>query len=120
MEDVPTPFTNEDCIDLIGPFTTSNPLKSGGVKFDPSGLSGADNSHYLGGSGQLAFGEGGVDDAEDADVIVHEFGHALSDHASPLSNTGLERRAIDEGYGDYFAASYSRKFSDYNWENIFS
>ncbi|MFZ1591444.1 MAG: hypothetical protein WAT27_05130, partial [Chitinophagales bacterium] len=27
---------------------------------------------------------------------------------------------IDEGYGDYFAASYSRKFSDYNWENIFS
>ncbi|MCA0236590.1 MAG: hypothetical protein LCH81_09430 [Bacteroidetes bacterium] len=34
-----------------------------GVRFDPSGLSGADNSHYIGATGRLAFGEGGVDDA---------------------------------------------------------
>ncbi len=44
----------------------------GGVKFDPHGLSGADNSHYLPSSGSVSFGDGGVDDAEDLSVIVHE------------------------------------------------
>lgn len=91
------------------------------IEVDPHGASGADQSFYISATvPSIQFGEGGVDDAEDADVIIHEYSHALSDHASPLSNSGLERRAIDEGYGDYFAASYSRKFSDFNWEDIFS
>ena len=34
----------------------------GGVRYDPHGFSGADNSHYLSGTGVLAFGDGGVDD----------------------------------------------------------
>lgn len=79
---------------------------TGGVRFDPSGLSGADNSHYLGGSGRLAFGEGGVDDAEDADVIIHELGHGLHDWATA---GGLSQvNGLSEGSGDYWAASYSR------------
>ncbi|MCK5923723.1 MAG: PepSY domain-containing protein, partial [Methylococcales bacterium] len=41
---------------------------TGGVRFDPHGLSGSDNSHYSSGSGEVALGEGGVDDAEDSDV----------------------------------------------------
>ena len=107
------------CNDIIAAGYTS--LQDFYIEIDPHGASGADQSFYVSAAiPTIQFGEGGVDDAEDADVIVHEFGHALSDHASPLSNSGLERRAIDEGYGDYFAASYSRKFSDYNWENIFS
>lgn len=78
----------------------------GGVRFDPSGLSGADNSHYLGGSGQLAFGEGGVDDAEDADVIIHELGHGLHDW---VTAGGLSQvNGLSEGTGDYIAGSYSR------------
>jgi Zn-dependent metalloprotease len=79
---------------------------AGGVRFDPSGLSGADNSHYLGGSGQLAFGEGGVDDAEDADVIIHELGHGLHDW---VTAGGLSQvNGLSEGSGDYIAGSYSR------------
>lgn len=78
----------------------------GGVQFDPSGLNGADNSHYLSGSGRLALGEGGVDDAEDADVIVHELGHGLHDW---VTVGGLSQvNGLSEGSGDYIAASYSR------------
>ena len=81
----------------------------GGVKFDPSGLNGADNSHYLGGSGVIAFGEGGVDDAEDADVIIHELGHGLHDW---LTGGNLSQvNGLSEGSGDYWAQSYSRAYS---------
>ncbi|HQU83148.1 MAG TPA: PepSY domain-containing protein [Pyrinomonadaceae bacterium] len=78
----------------------------GGVRFDPSGLSGADNSHYTTGNGSLAFGEGGVDDAEDADVIIHELGHGLHDW---VTAGGLSQvNGLSEGTGDYIAGSYSR------------
>lgn len=79
---------------------------AGGMQFDPSGLNGADNSHYLGGSGRIAFGEGGVDDAEDSDVILHELGHGIHDWltAGNLSQVN----GLSEGSGDYWAASYSR------------
>ena len=91
------------------------------IEVDPHGASGADQSFYVSASPpSIQFGVGGVDDAEDGDVIIHEYVHGLSDFASPASNTGLERRAIDEGYGDYFAASYSRGYSEYDWFNIFN
>ena len=87
---------------------------AGGVRFDPSGLSGADNSHYLGSTGQLAFGEGGVDDAEDADVIIHELGHGLHDW---VTSGGLSQvNGLSEGTGDYIAGSYSR-FKGY-WTSV--
>jgi len=91
------------------------------IEIDPHGASGADQSFYVSAViPSIQLGEGGVDDAEDADVITHEYGHALSDQAAPGTNNGLERRALDEGYGDYFAASYSRMYSDYRWNFIFS
>ena len=37
-----------------------------------------DNSAYWANIGVLVFGEGGVDDAEDADVIIHELGYAVA------------------------------------------
>ncbi len=89
---------------------------------DTHGMGGADNSNFnsAGSPPRLSFGEGGVDDAEDADVIIHEYGHAISYSAAPNTNSGTERMAIDEGLGDYFAASYSKAINDYNWENMFS
>jgi hypothetical protein len=83
-----------------------------GVRFDPSGLNNADNSHYISGSGRLAFGEGGVDDAEDADVIIHELGHGLHDW---VTSGGLSQvNGLSEGSGDYIAGSYSRALGYWN------
>lgn len=68
----------------------------------------------------ISQGEGNIDDAEDADVVVHEFGHALSFGACNDCNSGAERSALDEAIGDYFAASYSYSLSNYKWKEIFS
>lgn len=87
---------------------------------------GADNSFYLqpsvsGTAGDIHFGTGGVDDAEDMDVIIHEYGHALSNEASPGSNSGSQRMAIDEAIGDYFASSVSRTMYPFSpWYNVFN
>ena len=40
---------------------------------------GADNSYSWDKHDVLRFGKGGVDDAEDAEVILHEYGHAIHD-----------------------------------------
>ncbi len=54
---------------------------------------------------ELRFGKGGVDDAEDADVILHEYGHALHFSSSPtFYGDGEQSGAIGEGFGDYWAA----------------
>lgn len=83
----------------------------GGVQFDPSGFGGADNSSYSTGSGRLRFGEGGVDDAEDADVVIHELGHGIHDW---VTSGGLSQvNGLSEGVGDYFAQSYSRSFGQW-------
>ncbi|GJM09800.1 MAG: thermolysin metallopeptidase [Lysobacteraceae bacterium] len=86
---------------------------AGGVRFDPHGLNGADNSHYTGGSGEIAFGEGGVDDAEDADVVIHELGHGIHDWLTGGNLSQVE--GLSEGLGDYFAASYKRSLG--HWTN---
>ncbi len=81
------------------------PALNGGVlRFDSSGLSGADNSHYLPSTDSLAFGEGCVDDGEDSDVIVHEFGHGIHDWMT----NGNTSPYIGEGDSDYWAQSYFR------------
>ena len=69
---------------------------------------------------RLQFGDGGVDDAEDADVLIHEYGHCLSFYANNSSNYGNERNAIDESFCDYLAASYSRKFSSFQSDWVFN
>jgi Zn-dependent metalloprotease len=83
---------------------------SGGVRYDPHGLNGSDNSHYSPGSGQIAFGEGCVDDAEDADVIIHELGHGIHGWLTNGSTAGQ----FGEGSGDYWAQSYSRSLNQWS------
>ena len=56
------------------------------VPVDPHALSGSDNSFYVslgGGEGALYFGDGGTDDAEDSDIMLHEYGHAIQDSIAP-------------------------------------
>lgn len=89
---------------------------SGGARFDPHGLGGADNSHYTGGSGSLAFGEGCVDDAEDADVIIHELGHGIHDWLTGGNSSPFE--GLGEGVGDYWAQSYGRSLNQWTPSDV--
>ncbi len=91
------------------------------IRVDPHGLSGEDNSHYSPNGNWIAFGEGGIDDAEDVDAILHEYGHAIVFNMCPTWGGG-ESGALGEGYSDYWAASYSRSMKgwapscyEYNW-----
>ena len=92
------------------------------IEMDTHALMGDDNSMFVSSTSppQLLFGQGGVDDAEDADVVIHEYGHAISFSASPNTLFGNERDALDEGCGDYFAASYSRSIKAFHWDHIFT
>jgi hypothetical protein len=55
---------------------------------------------------ELRFGKGGVDDAEDAEVILHESGHAIH-FSQGFVFASEEAGAISEGFGDYWAADVS-------------
>lgn len=92
------------------------------IVVDAHGQFGADNSVFNrnGGNPNLVFGTGGVDDAEDADVILHEYAHALSWDANNNSNFSNERAGLDEGLADYFATSYSRSQHNYHWDSMFT
>jgi hypothetical protein len=71
---------------------------------------GVDNSYSWDKHDVLRFGKGGVDDAEDAEVILHEYGHAMLDSQSdPFGSFGAsaDAGAIHEGFGDYWAVTVS-------------
>ncbi|MCS6844061.1 MAG: M36 family metallopeptidase [Caldilineales bacterium] len=67
-----------------------------------------DQSFYSISDDALHFGDGGVPDAQDADIIVHEYAHALH-HDQVVCWGGGEMAAIGEGFADYLAAS---RFAD--------
>ncbi|HWS71669.1 MAG TPA: proprotein convertase P-domain-containing protein [Thermoanaerobaculia bacterium] len=82
------------------------------IPVDPHAANGTDNSYYLPGAlagrGLLYFGDGGTDDAEDADIMLHEYGHAIEDWIAPLTFAGTissQSRALGEGFGDYWSFS---------------
>ncbi|KJY34174.1 M36 family metallopeptidase [Streptomyces katrae] len=66
---------------------------------------GADNSFFSDTKAEIRFGKGGVDDAEDAEVIVHEYGHAVHNAQVPGFGTSPEAGAIGEAFGDFLAVS---------------
>ena len=71
---------------------------------------GVDNSFSWDKKDLLRFGKGGVDDAEDAEVILHEYGHAIQDsQQTPFGFGGgsVEAGSIGEGFGDYWAVTVS-------------
>ncbi len=55
---------------------------------------------------EIRYGKGGVDDAEDAEVILHEYGHAIHDGSGFVFGSE-EAGAISEGFGDYWAVDFS-------------
>jgi Zn-dependent metalloprotease len=84
-----------------------------------------DSSWYSPGLKRLTFGTGGVDDAEDAETILHEFGHAVQDAICPGFGQSAQAAAMGEGFGDYFAGSFfaEQKSEEYaasvmTWDGI--
>ena len=84
------------------------------------------SAFYLPTSRSLHFGYGGVDSAEDAGVILHEYGHAIMHHhlgfsTSPTGEWGV----LGEGFADYWAVSYRRDLMDRglvpagDWRQVF-
>lgn len=67
----------------------------------------ADNSFYSPSTGSLNFGDGGVNDAQDADVISHEYGHAIQDSQAQGFGVTTEGGTLGEGFGDYWQAAMS-------------
>ena len=67
---------------------------------------GIDNSFATTHKDEMRLGKGGVDDAEDAEVILHEYGHAIH-FAQDFQFSTDEAGAISEGFGDYWAVTVS-------------
>jgi zinc metalloprotease ZmpB len=66
---------------------------------------GQDNSYSWDKHDVIRLGKGGVDDGEDGEVIVHEYGHAVHDAQVPGYGTSLDAGAIGEAFGDYLAVT---------------
>jgi zinc metalloprotease ZmpB len=68
---------------------------------------GIDNSYSWDKHDVVRFGKGGVDDAEDAEVILHEYGHAIQDSQQDPFGFGatVESGSIGEGFADYWAVT---------------
>ena len=95
-------------IQSLGFGTTYDPInkESQNIRVNQLGI---DNSYSWDKHDILRFGKGGVDDAEDAEVILHEYGHAIQDsQMTPFGFGGsVEAGSIGEGFGDYFAVTVS-------------
>ena len=74
---------------------------------------GADNSFSWDKKDMIKLGKGGVDDAEDAEVILHEYGHAIQDsQQTPFGyGSSFEARSIGEGFADYWAVTVADVFA---------
>lgn len=90
------------------------------IEVDPHGAQGLDQSYFMPGSNRLALGPGGVDDAEDADVIIHEWTHAMAKYTAAPGNGSTERAMLEEALGDYYALSYSRHLNSNQDDKIFN
>jgi subtilisin-like proprotein convertase family protein/Zn-dependent metalloprotease len=64
-----------------------------------------DNSDYSSVEDRIRYGDGGVDDSDDGEIVVHEYGHAVHEDIVPGFVYSGESGAISEGFGDYLGAS---------------
>ena len=81
---------------------------------------GDDNSSFSFGDSPfyLVFGVGGVPDAEDADVINHEYTHACINSIAPKTidpTNPNDRLALEEGSCDFIATQFSKMQTINNW-----
>lgn len=95
-------------------FSDSNPTSNGIADSVQRAVADAyriDDSAYSPLTQTITYGSGGVDDAEDGDVITHEYGHAMQDSESPAFGNSSRYGAVTvaEGSSDYWAAVMSSR-----------
>jgi len=79
-----------------------------------------DNSWFSPWAGEVTYGSGGVDDAEDGDVIIHEYGHATQFDQVPNWGQTHEGGSMGEGFGDYLTVSFFHPvFNDWDEAQVF-
>ena len=88
-----------------------NNINNRSQPYRTAGLS-ADDSFYDPATQRITYGTGGVDDAEDAEVIWHEYGHAMLDNIVLGFGQSGQSAAIGEGFADYWAYSLSDQLSN--------
>ncbi len=83
---------------------------------------GEDMSFFSPHTGIITTGSGGVDDAEDADILLHEYGHALM-HQILSDWRGGDTGLLAEGWCDYIAGDRSLEVAPdfqpyilFNWD----
>ncbi|MDP7061383.1 MAG: M36 family metallopeptidase [Planctomycetota bacterium] len=75
------------------------------------------NASYNSLNGVISFGTRGVDCAEDADVVIHEYGHAIHDDVQGGIGNG-ENGAMSEGYGDWLSSVHSNDALTGEWVGV--
>jgi hypothetical protein len=97
-----------------------NDMEGFRIKVDAHAGTGDNSFFEFSSDSSLNLGTGGVPDAEDGDVITHEYTHAMSWFINASPNMGTERRAIDEAICDVIAAIMSHKYTTFNWRLLFN
>ena len=94
----------QEYLQSLGFGSTLRPVnaESQDVRINQYGL---DNSFSWDKHDYLRFGKGGVDDAEDGEVLVHEYGHAVHDSQVAGFGSSLDAGSIGEGFADYLAVT---------------
>ncbi len=75
-----------------------------------------DNSFYSQATLSITYGDGGVDDSDDGEVVLHEYGHAIHDNIIPGWDHVGETGALGEAFGDYNAASFGNNALVAEWD----
>ncbi len=122
FEEVNTLYHISRFADYIKDYVGFKDIMNYQIAVDVYALNGNDNSEFVSSTNppRLNFGQGGVDDAEDADVLIHEYSHAVSHSAAPGTLIGYERSAMEEGFCDYWAAVYSRMLNENSYKKLFN
>ncbi len=77
------------------------------------------DSYFEYDSKEIAFGTLQLPDAEDADIIIHEYAHAILDDQVPYLSLTEEGCAIEQGFGDFLAAClFSEENGGFNREAV--
>ncbi|WP_237384483.1 proprotein convertase P-domain-containing protein [Sulfidibacter corallicola] len=96
---------NQRYVQSLG-FTGARAIWNRPIAVDVHAFNGADISYFDPINRRLAFGNGCVDDAEDADVLLHHYFLALLHDVAPEWGGG-DSVAIAAGFGDFWAVSRS-------------